>query len=57
MADAPLRISERRYRYARAIWDAMVNDEVPDDATLDREGFTDAADAVIRLADQERSDG
>lgn len=38
-----------RGRVARAMWDAMVNDETPDDQTLEREGFLDAADAAIRV--------
>lgn len=38
-----------RLRVARAIWLAMVNDEAPDDETLNREGYLDAADAVLGL--------
>lgn len=38
-----------RERVARAMWNAMVNDEPPDVETLDREGFLNAADAAIRV--------
>jgi len=34
-------------RVARAIWDAMVNDEPPPRDDLEREGFIDAARAAI----------
>jgi hypothetical protein len=34
-------------RVARAIWDAMVNDEPPSRDDLEREGFIDAARAAI----------
>jgi hypothetical protein len=44
---------ERKRKYARAIWDAMVSDEIPDNKTLWEYGYEDAADAVIRLADEE----
>jgi hypothetical protein len=44
--------NERRQKYAEAIWTAMVNDEPPPtDDTIWREGYLDAADAVIVLAD------
>jgi len=33
---------------ARVIWSAMVNDETPDDETLWREGYLDAAEAAIK---------
>lgn len=36
-----------RHRIARMIWDAMVNDETPDDETLWRDGYLDAADALL----------
>jgi hypothetical protein len=42
-------VADRR-EYARAIWLAMVNDEAPNDETLEREGYFDAADAVIALS-------
>jgi hypothetical protein len=48
---------ERRQRYARAIWAAMVDDEPPlNDHELWLDGYLDAADAVIALADAEVSD-
>lgn len=46
-----------RHRVARTIWDAMVNDEPPDDETLWRDGYLDAADAVIAyLAAESRTE-
>lgn len=45
MAGQPLQ--ELRRQIARSTWLAMVNDEAPDDETLQREGYFDAADAVL----------
>jgi hypothetical protein len=39
--------AEQREAVARAIWDAMVSDEVPDDRTLEEYGYFDGADAAI----------
>lgn len=47
--------SSLRERVARAIWDAMVNDEPPDVETLHREGFLDAADAAIKAVQEDES--
>jgi Ethanolamine utilization protein EutJ (predicted chaperonin) len=48
---------DRRVAYARAIWDAMVDDEPNDvdERLLWEGGYLDAADAVIKLVDQELS--
>ena len=40
-------------RVARAIWDAMVDDEPPDDKTLWEYGYIDAANAAIRASEEQ----
>lgn len=45
MAAQPAR--DPRFEIASTIWLAMVNDELPDDSTLDLEGYLDAADALL----------
>lgn len=52
---APAAGAVGRQAVARAIWTAMVDDEPPfDDDTIWREGYLDAADAVIALFTTQR---
>jgi hypothetical protein len=44
---------ERRLNYARAIWTAVVGNEVADDDLMALNGYMDGADAAITVADDE----